>query len=956
MIGAKRYKLKNNFKLGKLHWYKSPKKAISCTTRYRVLNGRLVFKPTGMKLKEKKYGKYISVVDVKRLETTHVFGRKYVSPIKRCNKMEMSTKVVGTETNIPKKVRFRLRRPSKPSKKKRMKSKSSNSRSPNPTLVTGRNFGKKLRKSMLRMSKNTHGRKHEFVIDSGASTHLVRSNKWLGTLLNRHRIMIRDAVGKTHKSESTGNIRMIVKRKDGTYHRLKNMGVGSSIPDLFHNLISVSTLCDHGFTVIFKPKRAEIRTPDRTVIPLTQRQGLYFVEGEEPDHIERVTFTRKETDEACNLARVEREERFAFLGQTTQARAITKQLIKTRMKEFESDSTGYRKPEGLRYFRNTRSAVNARNAAHMWHLVHRKMGHPSRAVTDGLVRSGKFGYIPMCDERDKFCEKCTKAAFFRPKQIKSPMMKNPNRGSKWHVDLAGPFKPDRNRHRYTMNMVDDCSGFIWGTTLKSKKHAVRALMDFLDWLKQQKSVATKTIYDINCLQSDRGGEFTSGPTSVGKKRSLFDKICKKMNISRRLTSAKSPNQNGKAERANRTLFNAMRCNLMDSGMGWNYWGDAYRTGLEAKNCVPGENGKLSKFERFYGFAPSYKRLMPFGATGFIEHVTDKKAITRAVCGRMIGYPKDTKGWLFIKENGQLEATSHARFDTRNYMERAKAVGQEEPVNQGFEKTQGTVGMQLGGTDAQIRENIKKYDNDIIVCSEPNEDKLPDKVKRSLQSSRITDESHGTEMEESTTENENGNDKEGTNTNETEVKTPKKYLVMTPMEAEGAIMNARKFEYTLKWDQSHVKIGKSGPRYNRYRAYTTFDDVDSAVLNKTMLKGDLKYDVMRGLCKLVRPNVTESIEMSNDDMGELELIELNFAGLIEQTTPVNNKIGPIERLYDLRARIRKGDKITDGDWNSKLIKAAHQGCVMGWNDKNTKKAIRNFALITINEIVCGKRHL
>ena len=60
VIGAKRYKLKRNFKLGKLHWYKSPKKAISCTTRYRVLNGRLEFKPTGMKMKEKEYGKYIS--------------------------------------------------------------------------------------------------------------------------------------------------------------------------------------------------------------------------------------------------------------------------------------------------------------------------------------------------------------------------------------------------------------------------------------------------------------------------------------------------------------------------------------------------------------------------------------------------------------------------------------------------------------------------------------------------------------------------------------------------------------------------------------------------------------------------------------------------------------------------------------------------------------------------------
>ena len=84
------------------------------------------------------------------------------------------------------------------------------------------------------------------------------------------------------------------------------------------------------------------------------------------------------------------------------------------------------------------------------------------------------------------------------------------------------------------------------------------------------------------------------------------------------------------------------------------------------------------------------------------------------------------------------------------------------------------------------------------------------------------------------------------------------------------------------------------------------------------------------------------------------IELNFAGLIEQMKSVNTKIDPIERLYDLRTRVRNGGKITDGDWNSKLIKAAHQGYVMGWDDKSTKKAIQNFSLITIiNEIFCGK---
>ena len=193
-----------------------------------------------------------------------------------------------------------------------------------------------------------------------------------------------------------------------------------------------------------------------------------------------------------------------------------------------------------------------------------------------------------------------------------------------------------------MNMVDDCTGLFWGTTLKRKKDAVKGLHEFLEWLPQQKQVATKMIHDISSLQSDRGGEFTSGPESVDKKRSLFDKICKQMGISRRLTSAHTPNQNGKAERANRTIFNTMRCNLMDSGLGWKYWGDAYRTALVARNYVPRENGKLSRFERFYGFAPSYKRLMPFGAIGFIENKTNKKSITRSRSGKMIGYPTDTQ--------------------------------------------------------------------------------------------------------------------------------------------------------------------------------------------------------------------------------------------------------------------------------------------------------------------------
>jgi len=63
---------------------------------------------------------------------------------------------------------------------------------------------------------------------------------------------------------------------------------------------------------------------------------------------------------------------------------------------------------------------------------------------------------------------------------------------------------------------------------------------------------------------------------------------------------------------------------------------------------------------------------------------------------------------------------------------------------------------------------------------------------------------------------------------------------------------------------------------------------------------------------VRPKPTDIVKMTKYNMCELELmelyisirisIELNFAGLIEQMKPVNTKIDPIEKLYDLRTRV------------------------------------------------------
>ena len=179
----------------------------------------------------------------------------------------------------------------------------------------------------------------------------------------------------------------------------------------------------------------------------------------------------------------------------------------------------------------------------------------------------------------------------------------------------------------------------------------------------------------------------------------------------------------------------------------------------------------------------------------------------------------------------------------------------------------------------------------------------------------------------------------------------KVKIMTELEAEGSISNARELGYTLKWNQNHSKRGKSRQRYLTYKKYTTFDEVDNAVNRKIMKPNDLRFDVVRGLCKLIKPELP--IPAISNDQNELESIEANIATLQEEVPTPNKRIGPIERLYDLRAGVRQDNKIIDGDWNSRLIKAAHMACVMGWDDKQTQNSMQEFALATINEIFCGK---
>ena len=62
---------------------------------------------------------------------------------------------------------------------------------------------------------------------------------------------------------------------------------------------------------------------------------------------------------------------------------------------------------------------------------------------------------------------------------------------------------------------------------------------------------------IKTLRSDNGGEFTSNE---------FSEICKKAGIKRELTSPYNPQQNGVAERKNKTIMEAVKAMMHDQDL------------------------------------------------------------------------------------------------------------------------------------------------------------------------------------------------------------------------------------------------------------------------------------------------------------------------------------------------------------------------------------------------------
>ncbi|KAH9716239.1 Integrase catalytic domain-containing protein [Citrus sinensis] len=239
-----------------------------------------------------------------------------------------------------------------------------------------------------------------------------------------------------------------------------------------------------------------------------------------------------------------------------------------------------------------------------------------------------------------------------------------------HSDVWGPTKTASiGGSYYFITFVDDFSRRVWVYTMRAK---VEILEIFVKW---KKLVETQTDRKIKELQYDNGGEYTFDP---------FLQVCQNEGIKGHFTVRHTPQQNGVAERMNRTLLEKVQCMLSNAGLDKKFWAEAMSYASHLINRLPftAIRGKTHIEMLSEKHAQDYDSLRIFGCPAYY-HVKDGKLDPRARKTIFVGFKGGVKGFkLWDLEDKKFVCSRDVTFDEASLM---KASSSQQVQNKTTEQ-------------------------------------------------------------------------------------------------------------------------------------------------------------------------------------------------------------------------------------------------------------------------------
>ena len=265
-------------------------------------------------------------------------------------------------------------------------------------------------------------------------------------------------------------------------------------------------------------------------------------------------------------------------------------------------------------------------------LWHQRLGHVNgrqlvQAVKGGLIKGVNFSETGRLD----FCEGCVEGKMSRKPFKPVGGIKSTRKLQLVHSDVCGPMPESIGGRKYFVIFVDDYSHCTAVYFLKQKSEVMQKFKEF------EAAATNECGQRIGTLRTDNGGEYLSHE---------FESYLKSKGIKHETTVAHSPQQNGVAERMNRTLLESARAMVYHAGLGKFFWAEAVSTAAYIRNRVTTTASGQTPYERWYGRIPDVSNFRVFGCMAYahVPEVERTKLDKKAVKLRFLGYSDNQKGY------------------------------------------------------------------------------------------------------------------------------------------------------------------------------------------------------------------------------------------------------------------------------------------------------------------------
>ncbi len=311
--------------------------------------------------------------------------------------------------------------------------------------------------------------------------------------------------------------------------------------------------------------------------------------------------------------------------------------------------------------------------AEVWH---QRLGHLNNNSVSQLKKKGMVTGI-NCTTSHHAEDKCEGCVLGKSHRNPFPKQSN-NRATKpyeiIHSDLCGPMQVEsKGGSRYMVTFTDDYSRYTTTYFIKRKDEVLSKFQEYVTLVENQSENRGR----VKVLRSDNGGEYTSNN---------FIKFCAEKGIMHEFTSPYCPEQNGVAERLNRTIMESARSMIYHAGLPLDFWAEACNTAVYIHNRSPTTCLKdKTPYECLFRKKPDISHLRILGCKCYV-HIPNnnrRKLDQKSYEAIFIGYPDGIKGYkVYDMEKNRFMISREVTFFESKfpYRKESKLDGVMQPDN------------------------------------------------------------------------------------------------------------------------------------------------------------------------------------------------------------------------------------------------------------------------------------